>query len=299
MRTKREADTHLMNSPLEWTILRSSLVVGADGDSSRFFRILASLPVVGLPGRGDQCLQPVHIDDLAETVVRSLAVPARRIVNVAGPTPMTYRAMLRAYRAAMDMAPPLWLPIPMPLMRVSAAVAVRLPQRVFSPDTLRMLEDGNAADSTGVAELLGRPPRGPQEWFSGSDPHALRWQALASWGAPVFRIVLALLWIATGILSFGLYPVDASLAMLARLGLHGEMAYAALYGAAALDCAIGIATLLAPGRILWRAQTVLILGYTAIITVFLPEFWLHPFGPLLKNLPILAILAVLDSAETE
>jgi hypothetical protein len=35
------------------------------------------------------------------------------------------------------------------------------------------------------------------------------------------------------------------------------------------------------------------LGYTALITVFLPEFWLHPYGPLLKNLPMLAALALL------
>lgn len=298
MRTKREADDHLMTAPLEWTILRPSLVVGADGDSSRFFRMLASLPVVGLPGRGDQRLQPVHIQDLAEAVVCSLVAAPRRIVNVVGPTPMTYRAMLHAYRAAMNMPPPFWLPVPMGVMRISAVAASRLPQRVFSPDTLRMLEDGNVADSTGVAELLGRPPRGPQEWFSGSDPHALRWQALASWGLPMFRIALALLWIVTGILSFGLYPVDSSLALLARVGLQGDIAYIVLYGAAALDCALGIATLLAPGRSLWRAQIILILGYTVIITAFLPEFWFHPFGPLLKNLPILAILAVLDAAET-
>ena len=37
----------------------------------------------------------------------------------------------------------------------------------------------------------------------------------------------------------------------------------------------------------------LILGYTAIITIALPEFWLHPYGPVLKNLPLLAALWLL------
>lgn len=300
MRTKREADAHLMASPLEWTILRPSLVVGVDGDSSRFFRTLASLPIIGLPGRGDQRLQPVHIDDLCETVVRTLepAVPTRCILDVVGPESMTYRAMLLAYRAAMKMRPPLWLPVPMAVMKVSAAAAATLPQRVFSPNTLRMLEDGNVADCGEVTSLLGRRPKGAQEWFRGSDPDTLRWQAMASWAVPMLRVVLALLWIVTGLLSIGVYPADESLVLLERVGLQGMPAQVTLYGAAVLDCAIGLATLLIPCRFLWRLQMVQILAYTAIITVFLPEFWFHPFGPVLKNLPILAILVVLDSAES-
>jgi hypothetical protein len=31
-------------------------------------------------------------------------------------------------------------------------------------------------------------------------------------------------------------------------------------------------------------------GYTIAMTFCLPEVWLHPFGPLSKNLPILALL---------
>ena len=100
-----------------------------------------------------------------------------------------------------------------------------------------------------------------------------------------------------GLLSLGIYPQEESLAMLAQVGLHGTAAVTVLYGAALLDCAFGIATLLLPSRILWRAQMVLILGYTIIITLFLPGYWLHPFGPVLKNIPILVLLLVLDASE--
>ena len=37
----------------------------------------------------------------------------------------------------------------------------------------------------------------------------------------------------------------------------------------------------------------MIIAYTAIITVWLPQYWLHPFGPVLKNLPILLLLWLL------
>ena len=61
-----------------------------------------------------------------------------------------------------------------------------------------------------------------------------------------------------------------------------------------LDLALGIATLvMRRRRALWIAQMALMAGYTLLITVFLPEFWLHPYGPLLKNLPMLAAIAVL------
>jgi uncharacterized protein YbjT (DUF2867 family) len=299
MRTKREADAHLMRSSLDWVVFRPSLVVGVDGDSSRLFRTLASLPVIGLPGRGEQMLQPVHIDDLCEAVVRAVASDAvtRTVMEIVGPVPMTYREMLAAYRFAMALPPPFWMPVPMSVMRVSAALAARLPQRVFAPDTLRMLEDGNTGDPAPLTCLLGHAPKGPQAWFAGIGADMLRAEAVATWTLPLMRVALAIVWLVTGILSFGIYPRDASLAMLARTGLHGFPAAMALDGAALLDCAFGIATLLAPGRLLWRAQMLLIAGYTVIISFFLPEYWLHPFGPILKNIPILAMLLMLDASE--
>ena len=34
-----------------------------------------------------------------------------------------------------------------------------------------------------------------------------------------------------------------------------------------------------------------------IITFFLPEYWLHPYGPVTKNLPVLALIALLWALE--
>ena len=41
----------------------------------------------------------------------------------------------------------------------------------------------------------------------------------------------------------------------------------------------------------------LILSYSVIIAWMLPEFWLHPFGPLLKNIPLLAAIALLHELD--
>jgi hypothetical protein len=111
------------------------------------------------------------------------------------------------------------------------------------------------------------------------------------------RFTLATLWLVTGALSLGIYPQQDSLSLLARIGLHGSPALATLYLAAALDIALGMLTILMPSRALWIAQAMLVVAYTLIISLWLPEFWLHPFGPILKNLPVLMLLWLLYKNE--
>jgi hypothetical protein len=120
-----------------------------------------------------------------------------------------------------------------------------------------------------------------------------------AWLLPLLRMSIGLVWIATGIVSLGLYPVEQSYELLARVGLVGTAATVALYGAATLDLVFGIAVFaLRRRRWLWRAQMILIVAYSAIIAWALPELWLHPFGPLLKNIPLLAAIVLLHELES-
>lgn len=108
---------------------------------------------------------------------------------------------------------------------------------------------------------------------------------------------LAAVWILTALVSAFVYPRTDSFDLLARVGLTGSLATLALYGTIALDLALGLATLLYPRRLTWITQVVVILGYTTVIALALPEWLAHPFGPILKNLPILAILTILIAEE--
>ena len=115
----------------------------------------------------------------------------------------------------------------------------------------------------------------------------------------LIRITLAIVWLVTGVLSLGIYPQQDSLQLLSRIGLQGTPALATLYLAALLDLALGFLTLVIRRKILWAIQALLILFYTLIISFWLPEFWLHPFGPILKNLAILMLLRLLYQYEME
>jgi ABC-type branched-subunit amino acid transport system permease subunit len=115
---------------------------------------------------------------------------------------------------------------------------------------------------------------------------------------PILRTSIAFVWIFTGIVSLGVYPVASSYELLARVGTPPALMPLSLYGAGLLDLALGFLTLRSrPPRWLWVVQASLVLIYTLIISVKIPEFWLHPYGPILKNLPFLAGLWILYELE--
>lgn len=290
-RSKHAADEYLFGLPLQATILQPSLVFGRGGASARLFSQLACLPVIPLPGHGRQRIQPVHIDDLVQ-VARQLVIaqaPTASRIPLVGPHALSLREYLAALRRQMRLRGAIFLPVPMGLMRGTAALARWIPALPFDRDALQMLAAGNVGDAAPIAAILGRAPIPVAEFIPSSEAARWRTEAALGWALPLLRISLAILWLATGLLSLGLYPVEDSYRLLARVGLTGMPAALALYGAALLDLGLGLAALFAPSwRAAWRAQMALIAGYTLIITIWLPEWWLHPYGPVLKNIPLLA-----------
>lgn len=298
--SKKEADDFLSGLPLRSVIVQPSLVYGSDGSSARLFTMLASLPIIMLPGQGAQMIQPVHIDDVTAAVTALLKNPPESgaRVHLVGRQAMPLRCFLSILRHALGLRPAPFFPVPMPVVRIAAAAGKMLPGGLLDPETLQMLERGNTASVKQVSGLIGREPRAAEDFIRKSDAPAVLMQARLNWLLPVLRISIAMVWIVTGIVSLGLYPVEDSYALLARVGIAGVLAPVMLYGAALLDFAFGIATLmLAKRRRIWLAQLTVILFYTAVITWKLPEFWLHPYGPLLKNLPMIAAIWLLMEME--
>lgn len=111
----------------------------------------------------------------------------------------------------------------------------------------------------------------------------------------ILRIALACVWLLTAIASW-LYPQAQSLALLERVGLSGGAARSALYAGIILDVMMGLLSLIdlrALQKWLWLVQGIVIVTYSLIIITCLPEFALHPFGVVIKNIPMLAILWLL------
>lgn len=298
--SKRAADEFLAELPLDWTIVQPSLVYGTRGASSRMFSSLASLPVIPVPGEGKQRIQPVHIDDLSQALVRLLddSEAIRKRVPMVGPQPVTLREFLQRLRRAMGLREARLLRVPMPAMRLAARLSDTMHLSLLGRDALKMLEAGNTGDAGFMRHLLRRPPRPIEEFIRREEAESVAAAAQLRWLLPLLRVGVAAVWIWTGVVSLGLYPPESSYRLLARTGITGALAPLMLYGAAVLDLALGVGSLLLRRRRwLWLVQLFLILFYTVVISLFLPEFWLHPYGPLLKNLPLLACIYLLYTCE--
>ena len=298
--SKKAADDALLSSWNRSVVVQPSLVYGTGGTSARLFNLLASLPVIPLPGSGDQQIQPIHIDDLTDAIVALVEndcyLGCR--VPLVGPKPLTLQCYLRELRLLMGLGPAIFLHTPLRFICATAQLSQWLGRGLMDIETWQMLQRGNTADANSTRELLGREPRSVSAFVSHWGVEELRLSALLSWLQLVLRGAIAAVWLVAGVVSMGIYPVGESYALLARVGITGSLAPIALYGAAALDIAFGLGTLFLQHRkFLWIAQATLISLYTFTITFFLPEFWLHPFGPLVKNLPILAAIWLLYELE--
>lgn len=302
-RTKKAADDVLRGLPLRAAVVQPSLVYGAGGASATMFNGMSALPLLALPRGGDMQVQPVHVDDVVAGVLALLDAPPAGQCTIAfvGPEPLQLREFLQQLRQGLAIGGTLRVvPLPEALFRLGASIAGRIPGSVLDSETAGMLLRGNVAPAEPFAQVLGRAPRPVSGFIDERERAALRQEAMLGTWIPALRWSVALLWLWTGIVSLGLYPVADSLALLERVGLRGVAGQLALYGAAGLDLVLGLATVLAPaGRrgVVWAAQLLLIAGYTVLITLFLPEYWLHPYGPITKNLPVLAAIALLWALE--
>lgn len=302
--SKREADDYLASLPVRAYIVQPSLVYGKDGASARVFKALASMPFTFRFGNAPQLVQPVHVDDVVAAIMGLLrhrlpaagpAVTAQRVPLV-GPQALSFTDYLAALRAAMGMGRLRVLRLPGGFARLLARMGRWLPGAVLDEDALRMLDRGNTADPALTRLLIGRPPRPIPEFIT--DPSAERLQARLDWLLPILRLSIALVWIITAIVSYGLYPQEASYELLARTGIPDALRPLMLYGAATFDLLLGIGILvLRRRRWLWLAQIALIGVYTVVIAFRLPQFLLHPYGPLTKNLPMLAAIWLLYETE--
>jgi uncharacterized protein YbjT (DUF2867 family) len=298
--SKRLADDALRRLPVTSVIVQPSLVYAPNGASAALFNQLALWPLVALPDTAEP-LQPVALRDLVEAVTRMVEHPPTEscTVKAVGPQALTLKAYLAALRRTLG-SPRRQFVVPIPMRWVIASarwLALLGVRSTFaSPDALYMLGEGNSANPEEFNRWLARPPTPvasflkPRERVRARD-HAQLQNLLA-----LMKASVAVVWIVTGLLSLGLYPAAQSLALLADFGLHGAWAQAALYAGAFVDLVLGFAVLLAPRSWLpwvWRTQLLVMMGYTLLITLRIPHWWLHPFGPILKNLPMLVGILML------
>lgn len=295
-RTKREGEAALMARDLDWVVLRPSVVVGRSAyGGSALLRGLASLPV--LPDMPDTAaIQPVHLDDIVETVLFFLqpGAPSRIALDLAGPRQMAFSDAVALFRRWLRWRPAYRLHLP--AWAASGAyragdVAQLLGWRTPVNSTAQAeMRRGATGDPDPWRQITGMTPRDLEAAFS-SEPASVqeRWFARLYVLKPLIFGVFGLFWIVTGIISLG-PGWDIGMSYVREGGLGETFAALTVVAGALADIVIGLAILWRPASRygLWAAL-IISLTYVVIGTTLVPRLWADPLGPMLKIWPVLML----------
>jgi uncharacterized protein YbjT (DUF2867 family) len=157
--TKRAADDGLRRLPLDWFVLRPSLIYGPGGTSASLLLRMAALPMIPIVGDGRQLIQPVHIGDVVNVVMQCLtASPTRLTLDIVGPETLSLAEWLQRLRAAQGLPPARVLPVH-PTLVLGLAALGRALSPMLRPENVRMLLASYTADGRALEQFLRHAPR--------------------------------------------------------------------------------------------------------------------------------------------
>lgn len=157
------AEACVRDSGLAWTIVRPTMIYGSSRDRNmcRLLLHLRRWRVAPLPGRGRALQQPVHVDDVATTIVEaaSTSVAEGREYIISGARAMTLHEVIEQAAAAVGVVP-LFIPLPtgilIEVLRSSERAGIRWPIRA---EQLERLDEDKAFDHAAATRDLGITPR--------------------------------------------------------------------------------------------------------------------------------------------
>lgn len=306
--SKKAGDEQLLSLPIRSTIIRPSLVYaqGSYGGTS-LFRGLAGLPgCMPVPGKGDMQFQPIHLTDLARAVIALIDNPPseNQILHAVGSERLNLIQLLTKLRAWLGFKPATILKIPTAVIKLAVCLGNMIPYSTLNRNSYQMLLQHNISSVEKTAKFnqhIGFTPVGISEGLQ-RHPSTVqdRWHARLFMLKPALRVSLAFIWLFTALTSLFWFPVKDSFALLAAAGVPSSLHAMTLYAASLLDGVIGLALLFNyKVKRFCQLQLGLITVYTVIISWQLPAYWLHPFGPISKNIVMLVAILIYLAMETD
>ena len=299
--SKKAADDVLRGLNLDWFVLQPSVVYGAAAQSSALLHALSALPVQCLPDGGKQLLQPIDVQDVVATVCACLlSTSGKKTLALVGQDAVSYADLLQGFRRRLGKSPALSVSVPLVWLERLTSLSKVFNEPILSKDNIAMLSRGNSADSSALSAFLQHTPHSVQELLNTPATTAERWYADLYFFKLLLCWVIAFVWLWSGVTSLFFYPHSDSYALLAKTGVTGNFASVMLYGLAIMDIGFAVLTLLRYRvGLVMMLQVSVVLVYSIVVAFCLPEFLVHPFGALLKNLPFLLCLLMYQAMAGE
>ncbi len=304
--SKLAADEYLQQLKIDSTIIRPSLVFGTGSyGGSSLFRGLAGLPfIIPLPGNGQKKLQPIHIEDLAKIVAISLHASGKAMIPAVGSEQLSLRRILNLTREWLGFNKAINFKVPLSLIKAVAILGNFFRKTPINSTSVGMMQIDNVAkeeELKQLQQLISFQPRGFEEaLFSQPSQVQDRWHARLYFLRPLARYGIAFLWIWTAVVSLFFYPKTESYALLSHMGITPFFQPVLLYMSALLDGLLGFSLLFCYRlRLTASLQISLMVIYSLLISFWLPIYWLEPFAPIAKNIPIIVLTLIIIALESD
>ncbi|MDA8585437.1 SDR family oxidoreductase [Rhodobacteraceae bacterium] len=296
-RSKARGDAALRHAGLPLVILKPTLVLApAAYGGTALLRAGAALPGILPKVLSESRIHCVLVDDLAEAVLDAVEgrISAGVEVDVTGPDAPNLPELLLLTRAWLGLRKArVEIPVPNLLLGfltraadVAGFLGWRSPLRTTAVQVLR---DGVSGDPNALTVAGGKPCRGLAGIFRAM-PATLqdRWFAQAYVALPLAIVILAVFWLASGLI--GLAQVPAATAVLTFRGVGESIALLAVIGGGIADVVLGAAVLYRPwAKHACFGMILVSLGYLTAGTLLTPDIWVDPLGPFVKVLPGIAL----------
>lgn len=304
--SKHAFDKKLAELSLQSVIIRPSVVVSTAGSygGTSFLRALASFPgVLFLPGQGDQQLQPVSLEDLADITAWALSqdVAQGQVLYATGPEVLTFHEYLFSVRRWLGGREPRLFHVPMPVVRIGARLGEIFGNGPLGGTMLRMLSSGNIAPTGQYQKLvrfLGRDTVDIRRYFESSPSYVQdRWHAKFYLLRPYLFLTLIAIWLVSGVTGLG-SSEEYYGSMLTSIGVPETSHGAVVLATSWLDITLGLLVLIRRLRpvVLWL-MLISTLSYSMVTSMGYPEVLADPFAPIVKNLAVVGVILSLMITE--
>lgn len=157
---KAESIVRGAGAELPFTILRPSIVVGReDGVTDALAAWMKIWPLIPIPGRGQERVQPVDVQDLARCVVHALDEHfVNEMISVGGPSFLTYRQLVDLVGSMCGHVRPKLL-LSSRILRSMRPVIPAAARSLVEPHCLDLFEYGGVASPGIIQRTFGFEPR--------------------------------------------------------------------------------------------------------------------------------------------
>ena len=252
-------------------IIYPGIVIGRSGKSTQFFTEIAKLPII--PLLSEKPLSFIHIEQLADlvnNVVNNFDNYSNQTIAISKSEP------IKDIFSALKGKKGKFIAIPEIFFKIFFGVFPGATIGIFNKSTFKLFQESEASDYKALYPEVSKKIDS-NNIISGDTLPKL-----------TALIAISFIWICSGVSS--LISWDESYKLMQEIGANHQLSVLFIWLGSIADIFLGIAIFSKKyKKNIIKLQILTMLTYMIILSIGAPYYWIHPFGVLTKNIPLIAL----------